>query len=128
LPVAVCASTDPEAEPPECAEQFGGWAVWVDANNDAVIDGGEAVIATHEVPPSNLSLTANGNAFVSFAPSGFAQPSVGGNPATTLVLICDERGDQVIGDTFRKRVILLSATGRPAILKRQPELRRSVLP
>jgi type IV fimbrial biogenesis protein FimT len=122
LPVALCASADPNAEPPECAAQFGGWAVWVDADNDAVIDGGEDVIAKHDIPPASLSLTSNGSGFMSFAPSGFSQPSVGGNPATTLVLVCDERGDQLIGDTFRKRVILLSATGRPAILKRQPEL------
>jgi type IV fimbrial biogenesis protein FimT len=121
-PVAVCASANPAAVPPDCVAQFGGWAVWVDTNNDAIPDPGETIIDTHEVLPASLSLTANGSGFVSFAATGFSQPSVGGNPATTMVLICDERGDLLVGDTYRKRVVLLSATGRPAVLKRQTEL------
>lgn len=122
LPVAVCASANPDAVPPECAAQFGGWAVWVDDNNDAAIDDDEPIIATHAVLHASLELTANGSGFVSFAPTGFAQPSVGGNAATTMVLLCDERGDRLVGDTYRKRVVFLSPTGRPAILKQQTEL------
>jgi len=122
LPVALCASANPEADAPECAAQFGGWAVWVDTNDDAVIDDDEAVIAAHRPPHTSLSLTANGSGFVSFAPNGFAQPSVGGNVATTLVVICDQRGDSLVGEIYRKRAMLLSPTGRPAVLKRQVEL------
>lgn len=120
-PVAVCGSANPQAVLPACANQFTGWAVWVDTNNDAVINGGEAVLSAHEPIDPGLNLISNGTGFVSYGPDGFSRIDIGGNPATTLVLMCDERGNRQVGDSYRKRALLLSQTGRPAVLKRQDE-------
>lgn len=120
LPVAICGSDNPEAGLPACTAQFTGWVVWADADDDAAIDAGEFVISTHE-RVNNVSLYSNGNGFASFAPNGFSRISIGGNPATTLVLMCDERRNQLVGDTYRKRAVALSPTGRPTVLKTAAE-------
>lgn len=116
-PVVVCASANPEAAPPVCDTQFSGWVVWVDEDNDAAIDAAETVIHRHAPFEADLTFTSDGNGFVSYQGSGFAQSPVGGNPATTHMLLCDERGDAPIGDSYRKRAVFLSATGRPSVLK-----------
>jgi type IV fimbrial biogenesis protein FimT len=122
VPVAICASANPTANPPACAAQFTGWAVWVDTDDDAAIDNGEAVIASHEPPNAQLTLISNGSGFVSYGPDGFSRPNVGGNAATNLVLLCDERANLLVGDIYRKRAVVLGQTGRPSVLRQQTEL------
>lgn len=124
-PVAICASANPQTDPPDCDDQFAqlaGWAVWVDTDDDAAIDAGEPVIATHEPLDATLTLISNGSGFVSYGPDGFSRPDVGGNAATNLVLLCDERANLLVGDIYRKRAVLLAQTGRPAVLRQQSEL------
>lgn len=115
-PVALCASDDPRDAAPVCAPTFSGWIVWVDADGDATVDATEAVLARHDLLDPSLVVSSNGN-FVSYAPNGFAQSNVGGTPAATALLICDERGDAASADTYRKRVIAFPRSGRPSILK-----------
>lgn len=122
VPVALCASANPTANPPACAAQFTGWAVWVDTDDDAAIDNGEAVIASHEPLNAQLTLISNGSGFVSYGPDGFSRPNVGGNAATNLVLLCDERANLLVGDIYRKRAVVLGQTGRPAVLRQQSQL------
>lgn len=122
--VALCASANPAADPPSCSASFSGWVVWADADNDATIDGAEEVIASHEALDASLTVTANGN-FFSYAPSGFTQDAVGGVDAATKILLCDERGDVPAGNLYRKRVIRLSPTGRPAILRTVDDIDRA---
>ena len=40
-----------------------------------------------------------------------------GNPPLRVVLICDERANQQVGNNYRKRVITISRTGRAEVLK-----------
>ncbi len=122
LPVALCASANPEATPPDCADQFTGWTVWVDTDDDAVVDNGEAIIDSHTPLNASLTLISDGDGFFSYGPDGFARDSVAGDDATRLVVICDERGNQQIGDSYRKRVVALNPAGRPAILKISTEV------
>jgi len=121
-PVALCASTNPTADPPECAAEFTGWAVWADTDDDAAIDAGEAVIAAHEPVDATLTLISNGSGFVSYGPDGFSRPDIGGNASTNLVLLCDERANLLVGDIYRKRVVVLAQTGRPSVLRQQGEV------
>lgn len=116
-PVALCSSENPEAEPPDCADEFSGWVVWVDADNDAVVGADEEIISTHEPLETSLTLTSTGGGLVSYTPDGFPQPDVGGTGLSRFILICDERGNAQVGDSYRKRVVLLSRTGRPGVLK-----------
>lgn len=66
-----------------------GWFIFVDADGDAVIDGGDEVILDHE--PLLASLTFHGTVgvrhFITFRPSG--QTSV---TSLQTMIVCDQRG------------------------------------
>jgi len=125
-PVTVCGSANPSAALPVCgAGANNGWVVYVDANDtngdgipdgNGVIDAGEQILLAHDPLPNTLILQANGN-FVSYAPSGFIR-DVGGVPSATQFRICDSRGNLDIGGgNSAARAIIVSATGRPQILR-----------
>jgi type IV fimbrial biogenesis protein FimT len=121
--VALCASANPTDDVPTCDVAFRGWVVWVDTNNDGVIAPGEAVVGRHDTLDPAMRLLSNGNGLISYQSSGFTQPTVGGVAATTHVLICDERGElPPVANTYRsKRVLFLSASGRPSVLRTQDD-------
>ncbi len=122
MPVAICPSANPRAAPPSCvasatwsnAGSPAGWVVWVDQNSNATPDAAELVVAPHDSVAPSLSIASNFNV-ISYLPNGFAE--VPGNPPERAILICDERADQPVGDSYRKRVITVSRTGRAAVLK-----------
>lgn len=122
VPVAICPSANPLAAPPSCvasatwsnAANPAGWVVWVDANSNATPDAAEIVLAPHDPVAPSLSIASNFNV-ITYLSTGFAD--VPGNPPNSAVLICDERGDQPIGDNYRKRVIAVNRTGRAAVLR-----------
>lgn len=113
-PVALCGSATPNASPPACSGALTGWVVWVDTNNDGAIAATEQVVARHEPLSVALGTTTNGT-FVSYAPTGFVQRTMPG--AASAFKLCDQRNNDVIGDQYRKRIVAVSATGRPAILR-----------
>ena len=121
-PVAICPSLDPQASPPTCrgaaiwsdTASQAGLVLWEDTNGDGTPAAGEAVIAPQDILGSSLTVRSNFNAVV-YQPNGFAD--VPGNPAVRVVLICDERANSNIGDSYRKRLISVNRTGRPEILK-----------
>ena len=117
--VALCASPNPTDPVPICVVAFSGWVVWVDANNDGVIAAAEPVVNRHNTLDPALRLFSNGGGFISYRPSGFTQPTVGGVAATSHVLMCDERGEvPPVNNSYRsKRALFLSASGRPSVLR-----------
>src|SRR5262245_46602948 len=80
-PVAICGSADPDASPPTCAEQFTGWVVWVDTDDDGEVDATEEVLQRHSVLDPKLSATSidrdlaliTNNSFMSYGPDGFTR-------------------------------------------------------
>lgn len=112
-PVAFCGSLAPDATPPVCNNTLSGWVVWVDNDNDRTIGAGEQVVATHAPLSTALNATINFDV-ITYGATGFVQNF---GPATRGILLCDERQDAVVGDQFRKRIVSLSATGRPAIVR-----------
>jgi type IV fimbrial biogenesis protein FimT len=121
-PVGLCPSVNPQATPPACRNDAvwsddttqAGLVVWEDTNGDATPTAGEPVLAPEDLLGSSLTVRSNFNAVV-YQPSGFAV--IPGNPVVSVVLICDERANRTIGDTYRKRVISVHRTGRAEILK-----------
>lgn len=121
-PVAICPSLDPRASPPTCrgaaiwsdTASQAGLVLWEDTNGDGTPAAGEAVIAPQDILGASLTVRSNFNAVV-YQPNGFAD--VPGNPAVRVVLICDERANGSIGDSYRKRLISVNRTGRSEVLK-----------
>ena len=63
--------------PASGAEFSGGWKVWVDTNNDGIVDAGETVVREYPARRNNVSVsTAAGETVVSFKASGFATTAV----------------------------------------------------
>lgn len=119
--VGICTSTDPDAAQPSCTNELDdvgsiGWAVWLDTDRDAALDAGEEVLVRHD-PLAALTLSTNWQA-IAYAPTGFPEftPALAeGAPAT--ILLCDQRGNAAAGEVLRRRIMTVSRTGRPAILR-----------
>jgi type IV fimbrial biogenesis protein FimT len=100
--VAICSSTDPDADEPECTGEgttnFDGWIAFADANNNCERDDGEDVIRvgsridTNNTPTHHVNSASNGDC-LSFAATGFLRTDNGRDPATRTVF-CDERGNE----------------------------------
>lgn len=57
------------------AEFSNGWTVWVDDNNDSVVDAGETVIRTYPAVAADLLVKTNGATVASFGAAGFLAPA-----------------------------------------------------
>lgn len=91
-----------------------GWIVFVDNNDNAVADVGEALLLVHQAMGGNVTLIGNGNVdeYISYAATGFTQLKNGGGFQAGTLILCDSRG---FGD--KAKAIVLNNTGRPASMK-----------
>lgn len=120
--IGVCTSTNPRAATPTCTAPLNdnnriGWVVWLDQDADATPDAGEQVLANHDTLDPALRLTSNWQA-INYVPTGFMQVTPAlptGAPAA--LLLCDERRNDATDDQIRRRVLTVSPTGRPAVLR-----------
>jgi type IV fimbrial biogenesis protein FimT len=106
----------PSATGAACAASGGwhqGWLMFHDANNNAVLDAGEAVILARQALPAGFSLTGNTSVskYISFVSTGAAKLVNGGFQAGTLTL-CNESETAEMA-----RQVILSSTGRPRTIK-----------
>ncbi len=133
LPVAVCATADPNASPPVCSGgAYTAWVVWVDANNNWTPDNvaAEEVLSRH--PRLDASLTVkvdeDESGIVKFLPSGFAAPpGAGGFDPTSNIVICDERGlDVGTAAGLAGRAMFITATGRARVTRDPDEIEASM--
>jgi prepilin-type N-terminal cleavage/methylation domain-containing protein len=119
--VVLCASANPVDDEPDCSDgDFRGWVVFVDANNDwdlDVDDTGtpedetEVVIERHELVHDSVRVVNDEDGILSYGPSGFARPEDEKAPSTRVV-ICDDRGNQALGNNSTARAIFIEPTGR----------------
>ena len=57
------------------AEFSGGWTVWVDSNNDGVVDSGETTIRVYPALSSGLLIKTDGATVASYTAAGFLTPA-----------------------------------------------------
>ncbi|MGH8832441.1 MAG: GspH/FimT family pseudopilin [Polaromonas sp.] len=90
-----------------------GWIVFHDANNNASLDAGEAVLSRQQAFPQAIRFTGNGPvaSYVSFTPMGWTRYTSGGFQAGTLTL-CPKSASRVDA-----RQIVISSTGRPRTVR-----------
>lgn len=88
-----------------------GWIVFVDSDNDAVVDGGETILRVDQVLTGGNTLRGESSvaSYVSYVGDGSTMTTGGGIQAGTLV-VCDDRGF-----TSDARAIIISATGRARV-------------
>ena len=108
----VCISADSTT----CASGGGwhqGWLIFHDANNNAVLDPGEAIIHARQALPDSIRLTGNSTVvkYVSYAPTGGTKSVTGAFQAGTLT-VCN------VADTSgAARRVVISSTGRPRVAR-----------
>jgi type IV fimbrial biogenesis protein FimT len=90
-----------------------GWIVFHDANNNASLDAGEAVLSHQQAIAVPIRFTGNGpvSSYVSFTPMGWTRYTSGGFQAGTLT-VCAESTTRVDA-----RQIVISSMGRPRTVR-----------
>jgi type IV fimbrial biogenesis protein FimT len=130
LPVAVCATADPNANVPVCSGAWSqgassAWVVWVDADNDWVPDNNpnEPVLQRHAALDSTITVRSDNNGRIKYQLTGFASPPSGGITPTANIAMCDVRGTAAtVGGVSAGRAVRISATGRPRVSKTTAEV------
>jgi len=126
VPVAVCATDDPNAPTPTCSGgPFTAWVVWVDADNDWIPDNNvnEPVLDRHPVLDASLTVQSDNDGRVKYLFTGFAAPISGGITPTANVAMCDDRGTApTVAGVSAARALRIAATGRPRVTKDQAEV------
>jgi len=128
VPVAVCATADPNAVTPVCdmaaTAWRQGWVVWVDADDDWVPDNNpnEPVLDRHPALDVSLTVRSNNSDRIKYGATGFSAPPGAGFVSTTSIAMCDSRGTALTLGASAARAIRIAATGRPRVTKDKAEV------
>jgi Tfp pilus assembly protein FimT len=135
VPVTLCGSPDPLIGAPACGlGGNGGFIVFVDENGNgvigdptdgnAIVDANETVLLQRADPGGTINLFGNGGQYVAYSTNGFLmQTAVGqGQPSTTVLLYCDERGNKDLGGRSSARVVTVAPTGRAQVMRAQVDI------
>ena len=133
VPVTLCSSPNPTDAAPACGFGNGGYIVFVDENNgvlgdatdgNAIVDANELVLLQRDDPGAVINISSNGGAYASYATNGYLVPTaVGqGQPSMTVILICDDRGNEDAGGRSSARVVQIAPTGRAQVFRSQADV------
>ncbi len=115
--ITICASADQST----CGGTWDqGYIVFVDENGDLARGGATETILRSHGPIANgvVLRVANGATYFSFASTGLGRGDVGGNPAVTQVVMCDDRGNiTAAGGNSAARLFVATPLGRATILR-----------
>lgn len=134
LPVGICATANPAGAPPVCSGAWAtgassAWVVWVDADNDWVVDNNlnEPVLRRHEALDATITVRSDNNGRVKYLPVGFGAPPSGGITPTANLVVCDQRGTAVsIGGVSSARAVVVAPTGRARVTRVKAEIDNSL--
>ena len=110
--VAVCASAAPTAAAPTCSYgPFNGWIVFQDTNFNWQWDAGEPIFERHVLLDTSVTVKKDNDGIEMYQATGFASPA-GAKTPTRNILLCDIRGNQMVGTNSVERAVLIVASGR----------------
>ncbi len=111
--VVVCASAAPTLAAPTCSYgAFNGWIVFQDSGPTPwQFDAGEPIFERHVLLDSSMTVKTDNNGIEMYLATGFASPAGVKNP-TRNILLCDIRGNQMVGTNSVERAVLITASGR----------------
>lgn len=125
----ICASSNPMAAAPQCGNDWNdGYIMFTDINGDISVDPNEVVIKRQGRVETGITLTAaNGATYFSFSGTGIGRGNVGGQPAVTQVLMCDERGNVPGGSGYSTaRMFVVLPLGRGHILREESQIQTAI--
>lgn len=119
--ITVCASANALAAGANCGGTWDqGFIVFVDEDGDINRGGAtETVLRAHGPIAEGVSLSvANAATYFSYSSTGLGRPNVGGNPAVSQVVMCDERGNiTAAGGRSAARLFVATPLGRATIFR-----------
>ena len=119
--VTICPSATPFAAAANCGGAWNqGYIVFLDDDGDLTRNGAtETILRAHGPIDSNLTLAVRNDAtYFGYGPTGLGRGDVGGNPALSQVIICDERGIAEASQGFSAaRLFVTTPLGRATIVR-----------
>ena len=119
--ITICASANALTAGANCGGTWDqGYIVFVDDDGDLNRAGAtETVLRAHgEIATDVVLSIANDATYFSYASTGLGRGDVGGNPAMTQVVLCDDRGNIVgAGGNSAARLFVSTPLGRATILR-----------
>jgi len=119
--ISMCPSADPLADDATCGAGD-GWIVFVDTDGNCERADAEELITGTRID-DDVDVATNSGC-ISFASTGFKRV-VAGEPATSYVLFCDERGNTPRSPgnpVSNARGVEIPPTGRGAVMRRVDEI------
>lgn len=117
--ITICASADQS----DCGGTWDqGYIVFLDDNGDLARAGmTETILRSHPAADTGVIIrVANNATYFSYASTGLGRGNVGGLPAVTAVVICDQRGNiTAAGGNSAARLFVATPLGRATILRDQ---------
>ena len=119
--ITVCASNNSMTATANCGGTWDqGFIVFVDVDGDINRNGAnETVLRAHPAVPEGVTLAVADDAtYFSYSSTGLGRPNVGGNPAVSQVVMCDERGNvTAAGGSSAARLFVATPLGRATIFR-----------
>ena len=119
--ITVCASANALAADANCGGTWAqGFIVFVDEDGDINRSGAtETVLRAHGPIADGISLSvADAATYFSYSSTGLGRPNVGGNPAVSQVVMCDERGNiTAAGGRSAARLLVATPLGRATVFR-----------
>ncbi len=119
--ITVCASANALAAAANCGGTWDqGFIVFVDEDGDINRSGAnETVLQAHGPVAEGITIAVADDAtYFSYSSNGLGRPNVGGNPAVSQIVMCDERG--VItssGGSSAARLFVATPLGRATVFR-----------
>ncbi|MDJ0917193.1 MAG: GspH/FimT family pseudopilin [Woeseiaceae bacterium] len=123
--VTICASNNALAATPTCSGDWDdGYIVFFDDDGNAARATTEAILRVHGPAERNVVFAIADDAkFFSFASTGLGRGDVGGNPALTQIVMCDDRGNITgAGGNSAARLFVSTPLGRATIVRDQTQI------
>lgn len=117
--ITVCASSNALAAGANCQGTWDqGFIVFVDEDGDINRSGAtETVLRAHGPIADGVNLIVEDAAtYFSYSSTGLGRPNVGGNPAVSRIVMCDERGNiTAAGGRSAARLFVATPLGRATV-------------
>lgn len=115
--ITICASADGL----DCGGTWEqGYIVFLDLDGSITVNNaGESILRRHGPAEEGVTLAVENDArFFSYASTGMGRGNVGGNPAISRVIFCDDRGTQETSrDQSAARLFVATPMGRATIVR-----------
>jgi type IV fimbrial biogenesis protein FimT len=119
--ITICASANSLTAAANCGGTWDqGYIVFVDDDGDINRSGATETVLNAQGPiAEGITLAVADNAtYFSYSSTGLGRPNVGGNPAVSQVVMCDERGNiTAAGGSSAARLFVATPLGRATVFR-----------